>query len=124
MPRRDLVELDATAQLAALASRQVSAVELLKSALARHEQTHAQLNAVVAVDLERALARAAAIDDLRGRGEHLGVLAGLPMTIKDTLDVAGMPASSGLEHLRRRQAVDAVVVAHARDAGAVIWGKT
>jgi amidase len=46
------------------------------------------------------------------------------MTIKDTLDVTGMPASSGLADLRRRQAEDAVAVAHARRAGAVIWGKT
>lgn len=119
-----LLDLDATAQLAALASGRVSAVELLKAALGRHEQTHAGLNAVVAVDLERALERARAIDDLRARGDALGPLAGLPMTIKDTLDVAGMPASSGLEAYRRRVAEDAVAVAHARKAGAVIWGKT
>ncbi|WP_374574949.1 amidase family protein [Phenylobacterium sp.] len=119
-----LLELDATAQLSALASKRVSAMDLLKAALARHEATHAKINAVVAADLERALERAAAIDDLRARGEPIGPLAGLPMTIKDTLDVAGMPASSGLEGYRRRQAEDAVAVAHARHAGAVIWGKT
>jgi len=124
MARRDLVELDATAQLVALASRRVSAVELLKAVLARHEQTHAALNAVVAIDLERALAGAGAVDEQRARGEHLGPLAGLPMTVKDSLDVAGLPASSGMESLRRRQAEDAVAVAHARRAGAVIWGKT
>jgi amidase len=46
------------------------------------------------------------------------------MTVKDTFDVVGMPASSGLEALRRRVAEDADVVRHVRDAGAVIWGKT
>jgi amidase len=120
----ELLKRDATDQLLALANRRVSAVELLKAALARHEQTHGRLNAVVAVDLERSLERARAIDDLRAKGEGLGPLAGLPMTIKDTLDVAGMPASSGLEELRRRQAEDATTVRHARNAGAVIWGKT
>ena len=120
----DLLKRDATDQLAALNARRVSAVELLKAALARHEQTHGQLNAVVAVNLERALERARAIDDLRMKGETLGLLAGLPMTVKDTLDVVGLPASSGLRSLRQRQAEDASVVKLARQAGAVIWGKT
>ena len=121
---RDLVDLDATDQLSALASGRVSAVELLKASLARHEATHARLNAVVNADLERALERARAIDDARSRGEALGPIAGLPMTIKDTFDVVGMPGTSGLEAFRRRPCEDAVVVAHARRAGAVIWGKT
>jgi len=120
----ELLKRDATDQLAALSSKRVSSLELLKASLARHEQTHVRLNAVVAVDLERALERARAIDELRARGETLGVLAGLPMTVKDTLDVVGMPASSGLRHLRIRQAEDAATVRHARHAGAVIWGKT
>ena len=120
----ELLKRDATDQLAALSSKRVSSLELLKASLARHEQTHVRLNAVVAVDLERALERARAIDELRARGETLGVLAGLPMTVKDTLDVVGMPASSGLRHLRTRQAEDAATVRHARHAGAVIWGKT
>jgi amidase len=120
----DLLELDAGGLLAALASKRVSAVELLKAALARHEQTHQELNAVVMADPERALERARAVDDLRMKDEPPGPLAGLPMTIKDTLDVIGMPASSGLETMRRRQAEDATSVARARGAGAVIWGKT
>ena len=119
-----LIELDATDQLAALASRRVSAVELLKMVLARHAETHATLNAVITADPERALDAARAIDDLRSRGEAVGPLAGLPMTIKDTFDVAGMAASSGLAAFRRRMTGDAVAVAHARHAGAVIWGKT
>src|SRR5690606_10748403 len=84
----------------------------------------ARLNAVVVTDLERALERARAIDGLRARGESVGPLAGLPMTIKDTLDVEGMPASAGLDKFRRRKAADAAVVANVRKAGAVIWGKT
>jgi amidase len=68
--------------------------------------------------------RARAIDELRAKGEPLGALAGLPMTVKDTFDVAGLPASSGVEALRRRVAEDADVVRHVREAGAVVWGKT
>ncbi len=124
MAGSDILDLDATGQIALLASGRIGAVELLKESLARHEQTHAALNAVVAADLPRALERARAIDDLRVRGEAVGPLAGLPMTVKDSIDVAGMPASSGLAELRRRQATDATVVAHARRAGAVIWGKS
>ncbi|MDP3855941.1 amidase family protein [Phenylobacterium sp.] len=120
----DLLDRDATGQLAALTAKDVSAVELLRLSLDRHEQTHATLNAVIAADPERALDMAKAVDDLRLRGETLGPLAGLPMTIKDTLDVIGLPASSGLEALRRRKPDDATAVAHARHAGAVIWGKT
>lgn len=120
----EMLELDATDQLAELAAKRLSAVELLKAHLARHEQTHAALNAVVMADPERALEAARASDDRRAKRKRQGPLAGLPMTLKDTFDVAGMPASSGLETLRRRQAEDATVVAHARAAGAVIWGKT
>lgn len=120
----DFLDQDATGQLAALAAKRVSAVELLKAALARHAETHAALNAVVAADPERGLERARAIDDARARDEAVGPLAGLPMTVKDTFDVVGLPASSGLAQLRRRQAEDAQVVAHVRRAGVVIWGKT
>ncbi|MBL8555024.1 MAG: amidase [Phenylobacterium sp.] len=115
---------DATDQLQALVTKRVSAVELLKATLARHAATHATLNAVVAAEPERALERARAIDDARMKGEALGPLAGLPMTIKDTFDVSGMAASSGLAELRRRMTEDAVGVRRVRDAGAVIWGKT
>ena len=120
----DILDQDATAQLLALSTKRVSSVELLKAALARHAETHETLNAVVAADPERALERARALDDARARGETVGPLAGLPMTIKDTFDVAGMAASSGLAELRRRQVDDAQAVSHARHAGAVVWGKT
>lgn len=120
----DFFDLDATAQLAILESRRLSAEELLQAALARHGQVNGRLNAVVAQDLDRARERARAIDDRRAKGDPLGPLAGLPMTIKDTFDVEGMPGSSGLERLRRRRAQDAAAVGHVKRAGAVVWGKT
>ena len=70
----DLLARDATAQLSALKAKDISAVELLKLSLARHEQTHQTLNAVVTADLGRALDTARAMDDLRAKGASLGPL--------------------------------------------------
>lgn len=120
----NILDLDATGQLEALAAKKVSSVELLKAAMARHERLKAQINAVVTTDPDRALSRARQIDDQRGKGEAVGVLGGLPMTIKDTFDVVGMPASSGLEVFLGRTVIDAPVVANTKAAGAVVWGKT
>jgi amidase len=116
--------LDATGQLAALAARRISALELLEATLRQHQAANPAINAVVATDLTRAVERARAIDDHRTRGDALGPLAGLPMTVKDTFDVEGLPASAGLDEFRHGKRPDAVVVAHARAAGAVLWGKT
>ena len=120
----ELLRRDATDMMAALSGKRISAAELLLAEVARYDKVNPAINAVVARDVERALEQARAIDDLRTRGEPVGLLAGLPMTVKDTFDVVGLPASSGLETLRRRQAEDAAAVRHAKAAGAVIWGKT
>lgn len=124
MPLSDLTALDATAQITALQSRRISSVELLKVALARKDEVNPRLNAVVITDVERAMETARAIDDQRAKGDSVGPLAGLPMTVKDSFDMVGLPASSGLKALLGRKAEDATVVARARRAGAVIWGKT
>ena len=120
----DILSLDATGQLSVFEAKRIGAVELLDAVVVCHNATHFKINAVVATDLEGARRRAKAIDERRAAGEHLGVLAGLPMTIKDTLDVEGLPASSGLQALLGRSCKDAVAVARARGEGAVIWGKT
>jgi amidase len=79
----ELTYHSASELLAGLVARRVSARELLDAHVARHERVHAELNAVVATDLERARADAAVIDERRVRGEPLGPLAGLPVTVKD-----------------------------------------
>ena len=122
MPDRTL--FDATSHLQALDSKRISAVEMLDAAVARYHSVNPKINAVVVTDIERARSRAAVIDELRMRGESPGPLAGLPMTIKDCLDVEGMPAACGLAALLKRPGHDAAAVAKARAAGAVIWGKT
>jgi len=122
---RDILDLDATDQLTALAAREVSAVELFDLSTAREASLRESLNLVVVRDLEGGRSAARASDDRRAKGEALGLLDGLPMTLKDTLDVVGMPASAGVEALRNRPSCqDAETVARARAAGAVLWGKT
>jgi amidase len=109
-----------------MALGQVSAAELLEEHVARYEAANPAVNAVVRTDLETARARARELDRMLKAGASAGPLHGLPMTIKDTFDVDGMPATSGAPEYAKRPARtnDAVAVARLRAAGAVIWGKT
>jgi amidase len=109
-----------------LKAKRVSARELLDAHLARNDKIAKSINAVIETDIARAQKDAAAIDTARAKGDALGVLAGLPMTIKDGFDVENMPAVAGNPAFkdRPRNCVDATVVAATRKAGAVIWGKT
>jgi amidase len=110
--------------LEALNKRGVSAVELLNLHLHRIERYNPALGAIVTFDVEHARQAANASDGARARGEH-GVLLGLPVTIKDTIDVKGLPGAAGVERYKdRRPAHDAPLVALVRAAGAVIIGKT
>ena len=95
--------------------------------MAQSHSLKERLNAVVTEDPAPARAAARALDERRAAGETsetLGLLAGLPMTIKDTFDVDGMPASSGLKRYLGRPTGDAAAVGRVRTEGAVIWGKT
>jgi amidase len=120
----DILGQDATGQLSALASGQISACELLQVCLDRVDSIGHALNAVIVRDLDRAFAAARRGDDLRARGDALGRLAGLPMTVKDVYDMEGLPASAGLKIPLDLSAGDAEVVARVRREDAVIWGKT
>lgn len=115
----------ATEQLRLLASGAVSAAELLETYLERVDRFNPAYNLVVAFDRQRARATAGEIDRRRAAGEALGPLAGLPITIKDSFEVTGMPATCGLSHLRdHRPEQDADAVVLLRDAGANVFGKT
>jgi amidase len=120
----DILSLDATDQLQALAALKISARELLEASVARMDQLNPKLKAVVSRDLECAYATARLVDERRARGETLGLLGGLPMTVKDTFDVKGLPASAGITALLDRTTEDAAVVARVRSADAIVWGKT
>ena len=113
-------------QLEALNSGRLTSVQLLNLHIDRFQRINRSINAVIKTDIERARERANALDLMRSEGKILGPLHGLPMTVKETFDVESMPASAGAPQFAKRAkpVPDAVVVARARAAGAVIWGKT
>lgn len=125
MTDQQLAFAPATEQRRLLESGMIGAAELLELYLERIDRLNPAYNLVVAFDRDRARAAARDIDRQRVSGEPLGPLAGLPITIKDSFEVTGMPTTCGLEHLRdHRPEQDADAVASLRDAGANIFGKT
>lgn len=105
--------------------REISSVELVKAYLDRIDEVNPQLNAVVQIVPERALAEAERADDALMRGQSTGPLHGLPFTIKDSLDTEGIITTAGT--LGRRNKIptrDATAVARLRAAGAILLGKT
>ncbi|MDD3838898.1 MAG: amidase family protein [Phenylobacterium sp.] len=109
---------------AALDAREVGAEELARAAIARIERLDGPINAVVIRDFERALAAARAADQALAAGERAPLL-GVPMTVKESFGVAGLPHTWGAEGFRELTAAeDAVAVSRLKSAGAVILGKT
>lgn len=120
----DLLLLPAARLRQKLRAREISAVELAKASLAHIDEVNPRLNALVALDAAGALAAAAEADRRLACGEARA-LEGLPISIKDAFNVAGLPACVGAPALReRRPETDAPAVARLRGAGAVILGKT
>lgn len=110
---------------AALRARTVSAVELVERAIDAHARHGAATNAFIVFNGEGALAEARACDVEAARGQWRGPLHGIPLSIKDLIDVAGMPTTAASRVLRGAPAArDAEVVARLRAAGAIILGKT
>jgi amidase len=108
----------------ALAGRQVSSRELVDSAIARIEALDPKINAVVVRDFDRARAAADAADAALARGERHPLL-GLPMTVKEAFNVAGLPTTWGhLKFKDWRPDADALAVQRFKAAGAIILGKT
>ena len=113
----------------ALAARirrgRIGCQELLELYLARIQTYNPRINAIVATDLKAARKRARAADAALARGESWGPLHGVPMTIKESFDVVGMPTTWGLSELkdnfpkRNALAVDRFI-----QAGATLFGKT
>lgn len=109
----------------AITNRKISATELLQYFMDRHKRLDSKINAVVTTDFEGALKRAQKADEALSRGEIWGPLHGLPMTIKDNIEVVGMPTTygsamfSGYEPHKNADVVQSLL-----DAGAIIFGKT
>jgi amidase len=109
---------------AALAAKKVSAVELAQDVIGRIERHEAKINAVCVRDFERGLAAARAADAALARGEHKPLL-GIPMTVKESYNVAGLPTTWGNPAQKDFvPAEDALPISRVKDAGGVILGKT
>jgi amidase len=108
----------------AIRRRDVSSRELLEHYLARVEALNGPLNAVVTLDPDGARVAADAADALLARGDDVGPLHGVPMTVKDTYQTAGMRTTCGLPAWDHVPEHDAEAVRRLRGAGAVIFGKT
>ena len=107
-----------------LRRREVSPVEVARECLARIEKLNPALNAFITVMAESALAEARRAEAELLRGEWRGALHGVPMALKDLIDVAGVRTTAGSAYYKDRVADhDAEVVRRLREAGAVIVGK-
>ena len=126
MSRADMQLLgrDLTTQAAALAAGELSSVELVGQVLAAIDASQPAVNSYIAVDADAALAAASASDQRRARGQA-GALEGLPVAVKDNIDVAGVRTTAGMG--TRRDAppasADSPSVAALRGAGAILVGK-
>src|SRR5262245_35591913 len=102
----------------------LTATEALEAHLVRIEEQNGAIGAVVSLDAERARARAKQADEAMARGDVWGRLHGVPMTLKDGHDVAGLRTTVGTEVLDRIAGEDGAVAARLHAAGAIIVGHT
>ena len=115
---------DGVAAQAELVRRgEASSRELTEAALERIDRLDGELNAFGAVYPERALAEADRADERRARGDSAPLL-GVPVAVKDEIDLAGEVTSRGTAAFREPAPADAEVVRRLREAGAVVVGKT
>jgi amidase len=121
----DIAQASATSLARAIREKSLSSVEVVEAYLRRIDALNSTLNAIVQLDAERAIAAARRADEQLANGADLGVLHGLPITIKDSLDTAGMVSTAGtLGRIAFVPQADATVVARLRDAGAIVLAKT
>jgi amidase len=121
----DLVFESAATLAARIRAREVSSREVLDAFLQRASSLDGSINSIVTIDAERARREAAASDEAVAKGEPTGPLHGVPMTVKDSWQTAGMRTTSGAPELAEFvPEMDAWPVAALRQTGAVIYGKT
>jgi len=121
----EVLYASATALARAIRSKELSSTEVVQAYLQRIAAVNPALNAVVQLRAEAALAEARAADAALARGQTIGPLHGVPITIKDSLDTAGIITTGGTTgRATYVPAQDATVVARLRTAGAIVVGKT
>jgi amidase len=114
----------ATEISAALGAKKVSAVELAQDAIGRIERHDGKINAICVRDFARGLDAARAADASRARGET-GPLLGIPLTVKESYNVAGLPTTWGFPAQKDFvPGEDALSISRVKQAGGVILGKT
>ena len=108
-----------------LQSGEISGVELTKKYLAEIENSNKELNAYITVTPEVALSQAKAVDEKIHRGEEIGLLEGIPMTLKDNISTKGIETTCGSKILSGYKPIyDATVYELLKEQGVVMLGKT
>jgi amidase len=121
----ELAFKSATQLAAMIQSKKISSLELLNHYLDRVERFNSDLNAVIVLDVDRARTRAKEADVAIANGEIWGPFHGVPMTIKESYNVAGLPTTNGRPDMKDNLAeTDALAVERMKAAGVVIFGKT
>jgi len=125
MTTDDVTLWSATQLEAAIRARSLSSRELLAAFTAKIERLNPAVNAVVTTDPERAQAAAGRADEAAVKGDWAGPLHGLPFTVKDAIETAGIRSTGGAAALADHvPSVDAPAVARLTEAGAVLFGKS
>ncbi len=121
----ELAFKSATELAAMIRTKDIGALELLEHYLDRVERYNSALNAIIILDAERARKRAREADAALAKGEIWGPLHGVPMTIKESYNVAGLPTTNGRPDMKDNIAEsDALAVERLKAAGVVLFGKT
>lgn len=121
----DLSFNDATALAAKIQNKEISSVELLNHYLTRVDKYNGEINAIIQTQIEHAQKRAQAADDALAKGESWGPLHGVPITVKESFDIKGLPSTWGIPEMKNNIAQeDAVACQRLQNAGAIIFGKT
>jgi len=122
---QQIIRLAGSELLTLLKTGRVSACEVVHSYIQGIEEVNPQLNAVIVPLFEQARTDAERLDSAYARGEEVGPLHGIPVTVKESIEVAGTPSTLGLtERISQRASRDAVQVQRLKQAGAVVLGKT
>ncbi|MEH3131649.1 MAG: amidase [Mycolicibacterium neoaurum] len=124
-PTMQPYELDLSAAAEAISTRTLSPIELVDSVLAQIDRVDADVSAFVTVTADDARRRAQRVEDELTAGRHRGPLHGIPMAIKDVIDIAGVPTTASSAVLAANiPATDAAVITEMFSAGGISVGKT
>jgi len=121
----DLVFLSATRLAKLIVTKEVSSEEIVKAFLSQIQKVNTKLNAVVEITAQRALSQAREADSALARGQLKGPLHGVPMTVKDSINTAGVVTTHATLGCKGQiPKFDGTVVSRMKQAGAIMLGKT